>query len=444
MELISDTMMVETGKKAPSFPEVYPKADDLDLGDTRLFTDGHPFQSYAALREHAPVSWYNVPTKMADGFWAITRYEDIKAVELAPDVYSSQRGTMSMAQLQQKSSILPEKLSPAIINAFINLDAPQHMEMRIQQKDFFIPRFVETLKERISVKIDSLLDDLEAAGPETDFVKVFSTQLPLFTVCEMLGIDEDQRQKIVSWMGYLERTKNILLAPFSTLLTEPLLIPRFQRGVREMFEFGEEIMNDRKANPRNDLLTTIAQSQLNGEDLPQEYLDGAWLLIIFAGNDTTRNTLSGTLRLLTEFPDQRQLLLDDPSLIPNMTHEAIRMISPVMHMRRTATQEVELNGQKIARDEKVVMWYGAANRDPDIFTEPDRFDVTRANAEKHLGFGHGPHKCLGSRIALMQLRLSYEKILERFPNIAWTGKQKLGKNNFVHSINSLTVSLNGK
>ena len=191
------------------------------------------------------------------------------------------------------------------------------------------------------------------------------------------------------------------------------------------------------------MLTVIAQSKLDDTLLPQEFLDGSWLLIIFAGNDTSRNSLSGTVRLMTQFPDQRAMVLDDPSLIPQMSEEALRLVSPVMHMRRTATEDTELNGQKIAKDEKVVLWYGAANRDPDVFPDPDTFNIHRDNAEKHLAFGHGVHKCLGSRIAKMQLRLAFEQIFDRFPDIHWTGKQTIAPNPLVHAISSLQANLYG-
>ena len=186
-----------------------------------------------------------------------------------------------------------------------------------------------------------------------------------------------------------------------------------------------------------------ANSKIGNELLPQEYLDGSWLLIVFAGNDTTRNSLSGTIKLLTEFPDQKQMVLDDRSLIPAMSQEALRLVSPVQHMRRTALEDTELNGQRIAKDEKVVMWYGAGNRDPEVFPDPDRFDMTRDNVDKHLAFGHGVHKCLGSRIAQMQLRLAYERILDRFPDIHWTGQMKVAPNALVHAISSLKVNLYG-
>jgi cytochrome P450 len=146
---------------------------------------------------------------------------------------------------------------------------------------------------------------------------------------------------------------------------------------------------------------------------------------------------------MTEFPDQRAMVLDDPSLMSKMSEEALRMVSPVMHMRRTAREDTELNGQKIAKDEKLVLWYGAANRDPDIFPDPDTFNMHRDNVEKHVAFGHGVHKCLGSRIAKMQLRMAFERIFDRFPDIAWTGKQTISPNALVHAISSLEVNLYG-
>jgi len=348
--------------------------------------------------------------------------------------------------LPPKHLRFPKKLFPAAINNLINLDAPRHMELRVQQKDFFIPKYVATLNEKVGNHIDSLLDNLEASAKSSetntaDFVKIFSEQLPLFTLCEMLGVDEEDRPKIVKWMGYLEMAQQVVAEPMGTFLKDPMFIPRYIKNVNEMFAYGEKVMADRRANPREDLLTVIAHSTLGGEQLPQEYLDGSWLLIIFAGNDTTRNSLSGTLRLLTQFPDQKHALIEDPKLIPKMLQESLRMTSPVVHMRRTTKSETELAGQKIAADEKLILWYGAANRDPDVFENPDVFDILRPNAAKHFAFGHGPHKCLGSRVAQLQLGLAYEKILDRFPNIEWTGEQHIAPNNFVHAISSLTVDL---
>jgi len=442
MDLISNDILIDTGQIMPRHEAIYPMTEGFELANPNSWTNGHPYEFYRTLRETAPVHW-SKGNKKISGFWSVTRYEDVKQAELAPQIFSSQRGSINIG-VGPRKNWKPKKLIPAALNSLINLDAPHHMEMRIQQKDFFIPAYVAKLRDRVAAKIDQLLDDMERAGPELDFVKMFSEQVPLFTLCEMLGVDEEDRPKIIYWMHYLEMAAQYTVNKWDVIRANPLFPFRFFKAVNDMFAYGEAVMADRRKNPREDLLTLIAQSKLEGEDLQQEYLDGSWLLIIFAGNDTSRNSLSGTIRLMSEFQDQRQMILSDPSLIPRMSQEALRMVSPVQHMRRTAIEDTEINGQKIAKDEKLVMWYGAANRDPEVFPNPDTFDMMRDNVDKHLAFGHGVHKCLGSRVAQMQLRLSFEKIFERFPDIHWTGQQRIAPNALVHAISSLKVNLYGK
>ena len=441
MKLISDDILIDSGQQRPIHEATYPAFNEFKFADPAAWTKGHPFDLYKKMREQAPVMWSPVD-KERSGFWSVTRYDDIKEVELAHSVFSSQRGSINIA-VPERKHWRPKKLMPAAYNSLINLDEPAHREMRMQQSDFFFPAYVAEVRDRVSVKIDSLLDEMERKGPVVDFVKMFSEELPLFTLCEMLGVDEDDRPKVKVWMHHLELAAQFLSNPWQTFLSEPMFPFRFNPVVNDMFAYGERVMAERRINPREDLLTAIAQSKLGGELLPQEFLDGSWLLIIFAGNDTSRNSLSGTIRLMTEFPDQRAMVLDDPSLIPQMSEEALRMVSPVMHMRRTALEDTELNGQKIAKDEKLVLWYGAANRDADIFPDPDTFNMHRSNVDKHIAFGHGVHKCLGSRIAKMQLRLAFEKIFDRFPDIHWTGKQTISPNPLVHAISSLQVNLYG-
>ena len=441
LQLISDEILIDSGQQHPTYPAHYPSFNDFDFGDPASWTKGHPFDVYKQMREQAPVMW-SPGQKDISGFWSLTRFEDIKAAELAHNVFSSQRGGINMA-VPERKHWRPKKLMPAALNSLINMDEPLHREMRMQQNDFFFPAYIATIRNRVGARIDELLDEMERKGPVVDFVKMFSEELPLFTLCEMLGVDEDDRPKVKVWMHHLELAAQFLANPWQTFFSEPMFPFRFNSVVEDMFAYGELVMADRRAQPREDLLTVIARSKLGGELLPQEFLDGSWLLIIFAGNDTSRNSLSGTIRLMDEFPDQRAMVLEDPALIPNMSEEALRMVSPVIHMRRTATEDTELNGQQIAKDEKLVLWYGAANRDPDIFPNPDTFDMHRKNVDKHIAFGHGVHKCLGSRIAKMQLRLAFERIFERFPQISWTGKQTIAPNALVHAISSLQVNLYG-
>ena len=441
MNLVSDEILIDTGQQSPINEAIYPSFDEFGFWDPSSWTKGHPFNLYRQMRQQAPVMWSAAPKEFS-GFWSVTRYQDIKEVELAHRVFSSERGSINMMVADRKYW-KPEKLAPAAFNSLINLDAPSHMEMRMQQSEFFFPGYVATLQDKVGVKIDQLLDDLERKGPVVDFAKLFSEELPLFTLCEMLGIDEEDRPRIKLWMHHLELASQFLANPWQTFLSEPLFPFRFSSVVRELFAYGERVMADRRTNPREDLLTVIAQSKLDGEILSHQYLDGSWLLIIFAGNDTSKNSLSGTIRLMTEFQDHRTIVLEDPSLIPKMSEEALRMVSPVIHMRRTAVEDTELNGQPVAKDEKVVLWYGAANRDPELFPDSDTFNMHRDNVEKHLAFGHGVHKCLGSRIAKMQLRLAFGHIFDRSPDIHWTGKQKIAPNTLVDAISNLQVNLYG-
>jgi cytochrome P450 len=271
-------------------------------------------------------------------------------------------------------------------------------------------------------------------------VELFSAELPLFTLCEILGVPPADRPKLVHWMHFLE-TSQYQAQQEGLGNVSPEQIMTFLGEIQAMFEYGRYLLEERRKNPQPDLLSAIANVKIDGQPLSPEFLDGSWLLIVFAGNDTTRNSLSGTMRLVTEFVELRDQLAADASLFPNFVHEAIRMVTPVTYMRRTATQDTQLGDQKIGEGEKIVMYYPAANRDPAKFDKPDRFQIDRSNAREHLSFGHGPHVCLGQRVANMQLESAYKHILGRFPKARWTGEQVLAPNNFVHAISSLTVDL---
>jgi hypothetical protein len=433
---VTENVQQDLDTDGPKFTPIYRTPKNFDLADHVGFKQGQPFEYFRALRETAPVAWFEMP-RMA-GFWAVTRYQDIKAVDQDSETFSSQRGGINMAYgtaAQRKG-----RLYGAALNTLICLDRPYHIPLRMQHRDFFSDDYVASLRQRVEAKVDQLLDGMEAAGPTVDFVEKFSVQLPLFTLCEMLGVEDGDRAKVMRWMEVLESLSH-MGAEQQRGRIHPILLAKAIYNIRDMFKYGERELQARRGNPRNDLMSAIANARVDGELLPQDFLDGAWLLIIFAGNDTTRNSLSGTMKLLTQFPEQKQKLLEDPSKISNMASEALRMVSPVIHMRRTTTCDTEIAGQKIAEGEKVIIYYGSANHDPAIFENPDRFDVGRANAKDHMAFGIGPHVCLGQRIATMQLEVAYTKILERFPNIEWTGKIGISPNNFVHAINSLEVDL---
>jgi len=293
------------------------------------------------------------------------------------------------------------------------------------------------LKLKVERKVTDLLDTIAPMGA-CDLVEHVSAELPLFTLSEILGIPESDRPKLVRWMHFLE-IAGYVVAEKNFGSIDPNFFGEFMSNVQEMFDYGRSMLLKRRAEPREDLLTALAQAKVAGDLMPDEFLDGSWLLIVFAGNDTTRNSISGTMKLLTEFAKEKARVQASLDLLPTMVDEAIRMVSPVMYMRRTATKDAEIRGQKIAEGEKVIMYYGAANRDPSVFPDPDRFDASRTNAKDHMAFGTGPHVCLGQRVANMQLEAVYRQILTRFPDMHWTGEIDIAPNNFVHAIRKLGV-----
>ncbi|MES2033759.1 MAG: cytochrome P450 [Pseudomonadota bacterium] len=439
MDLISQTAV--EGRAGPTFGTTYPTLAGVDLTDVGNFAHGQPYASFARMRAEAPVMWHPETRHDGPGFWAVTRHADVMAVNGDPATFSSQRGGILMAA--GKPEARHALLYRASMDAMINLDGANHLQLRREHMPYFTPSYLRGLTERVKGEVTRLLDDMADKG-ECDLVENFSAVLPLFTLCEILGVPPEDRPKFLKWMHYLESAQNMAAEQATAGITPTLelmqFIADFNNNVEEMFEYGRYMLHKRREDPKEDLLSAIARAQVDGGLLSDEYLDGSWLLIVFAGNDTTRNTLSGSMKLLTEFPAERAKLVADPGLLPGAVNEFIRMVSPVIYMRRTATRDAEINGQTIAEGEKVVMWYGAANRDEAVFSEPDRLDVTRPNADKHIAFGYGPHTCIGKRVAQIQLEEAYRQILARFPDMRWTGGIDIAPNNFVHAIRKLDVS----
>ena len=415
------------------------------LNNLDLFTKGHPFKLYKELRDNSPVYFHNpMPTDPEPGYWVLTKYDDIKYVSMNPKIFSSQYATGTLLTLGTEENRHP-RLFKSTIDHMLNLDGEMHLNLRKEHMSFFKPGYVDQLRKKVSSKVTELLDNIAPLG-ECNLVQNVSQQLPIFTLSEILGIPEEDRQKLVTWMEFLELAQYFTLEMIkeknegkTESTPDPAMMDMFNAMVDEMFDYGRFILNSKRKNPSDDLLSAIANAEIEGEKLSQEFLDGSWLLIIFAGNDTTRNTLSGGIKLLHENQKQKELLLSDSGLLPNFLNETVRCISPVIHMRRTTLQETEINGQKIGKHEKVALWYGAANRDPNIFKNPDEFNILRENADKHLAFGIGRHTCIGKPVALMQLQEFYSQFLNRFKDFEMNGDWKVAPNNFVHAIQEMPI-----
>ncbi|MEO1304187.1 MAG: cytochrome P450 [Pseudomonadota bacterium] len=436
---VTETYQEETQSGPPSNAPIYNLTPPVALNEPDVFSSngGYTFDAFDEMRSKAPIMWH--PEEHARGFWALTSYDLVKTVELDPITFSSQRGGILMTYGLPDFPRHP-LLHSSSLNSLINLDRPHHTPLRMEHMAWFRPDYVAELKKRVDAKVNALLDDMQAKGPIVDMVELFSAELPLFTLCEILGVPEADRPKLVHWMHFLENAQFQAQQEGLGNL-EPEQIMEFMNEIQALFEYGRHQLMERRKNPQHDLLTAIANATIDGEPLSEEFLDGSWLLIVFAGNDTTRNSLSGTMKLLTQHMDQREKLISNPDLYPNFVNEAIRMVSPVTYMRRTVTKDTNLGGQDLSEGDKVVMYYAAANRDPSKFENPNSFDIERSNANENLAFGNGPHVCLGKRVAIMQLETAYQNILRRFPNIRWTGKGALAPSNFVHAISHLEVDL---
>ena len=434
----------------PAFKQINSFKPSNKLNDLDLFTKGQPFNLYKELRDNAPIFFHEpMPMDPEPGYWALTRYEDIKHVSMNPKIFSSQYATGNMLTQGAEENRHP-KLFKSTIDHMLNLDGQMHLNLRKEHMPFFKPGYVDDLRKKVSVKVTELLDIIAPMG-QCNLVQQVSQQLPIYTLSEILGIPEDDRQKLVSWMEFLELAQYFtyeIIKEQNEGKTEstpdPAIIDMFNSMVDEMFDYGRFILKDKRENPSDDLLTAIANAEIDGEKLSDEFLDGSWLLIIFAGNDTTRNTMSGGIKLLHENQTQKDLLMQNQDLIPNFINETVRCVSPVIHMRRTTLEETEINGQRIGAHEKVALWYGAANRDPAIFENPDEFNILRKNADKHLAFGIGRHTCLGKPVALMQLQEFYSQFLSRFQDFEMNGEWKVAPNNFVHAIQEMPIKFSPK
>ena len=434
----------------PAFKQINSFKPSDNLNNLDLFTKGQPFNLYKELRDNSPIFFHEpMPMDPEPGYWAFTRYEDIKHVSMNPKIFSSQYATGNMLTQGAEENRHP-KLFKSTIDHMLNLDGQMHLNLRKEHMPFFKPGYVDDLRKKVSVKVTELLDIIAPMG-QCNLVQQVSQQLPIYTLSEILGIPEEDRQKLVSWMEFLELAQYFtyeIIKEQNEGKTEstpdPAIIDMFNTMVDEMFDYGRFILKDTRENPSDDLLTAIANAEIDGEKLSDEFLDGSWLLIIFAGNDTTRNTMSGGIKLLHENQTQKDVLMQNQDLIPNFINETVRCVSPVIHMRRTTLEETEINGQRIGAHEKVALWYGAANRDPAIFENPDEFNILRKNADKHLAFGIGRHTCLGKPVALMQLQEFYSQFLSRFQDFEMNGEWKVAPNNFVHAIQEMPIKFSPK
>jgi cholest-4-en-3-one 26-monooxygenase len=403
----------------------------IDLFDAATFERGVPHEYFAWLQEYSPVHWHPgrpgrgqlAPGRIEidqRGFWVLTRYAHVLAVSKDPELFSSERGSCLNADLVEADLRMMQQ-------QLIHMDPPRHTQLRKLVSRGFTPRTIGRLEVRVRELAREIVDKVADKG-ECDFVTEVAAELPLLVIAELLGVPREDRGKLFRW-------SNCLIGAEDPDYGSPM---EAQIAVMELFQYAMALAEKRRRDPRDDITTTLVHGEVDGERLSTVEYNMFFFLLVIAGNETTRNAISGGLRALCEFPKERARLLARPELLETAVDEMVRWVSPVMQFRRTATRDTELEGQRIAEGDKVVMFYGAANRDPRAFTDPLRFDVARA-PNPHLGFGFGVHFCLGASLARMEMRCMFEELLRRLPDLELAGPVARLRSNFIHGIKSMPV-----
>ncbi|MFL5855623.1 MAG: cytochrome P450 [Solirubrobacteraceae bacterium] len=393
----------------------------IDLSDHDAFVEAVPHEAFAALREHDPVHWNPEPD--GPGFWAVTRYGDIRAVHRDVGTYSSEIGGTSLEDLE------PEYIEAR--KSMLDMDPPRHDELRGLIARRFTPRAVGVWEEQVRTVTREVLDRALPMG-EFDFVAEIASEIPMQVFAEILGVPQDERRVIIEIGDRLlgNADPEYAVPPDEAHRHLPFSSP----AALEMFEFGRRLAAQRRKDPRNDIIT-----QLAFEPLTQQEFDVYFVLLATAGNETTRHTITHGLLGLLEHPDELARLRDDPSLGKSAAEEMLRWATPVHHFRRTAAVDTELAGTEIKAGDKVTTWFVSGNRDETVFEDPYRFDVGRT-PNPHMAFGPGGiHHCMGAHLAKMEVRIAFEELLARTDRIELTGPPERLRSNFFNGIKRLPV-----
>ena len=388
--------------------------------------------AFARLREHEPVPFFPEPTfgmlPPGPGYWALTRFDDVVEASRTPKVFTSGAGATNITDLP------PEFLE--FFGSMINLDDPRHSRLRRIVSRGFTPKRLAALTEEVQRTASRIVDDALAQG-ECDAVAAISARLPLKIVCDMMGVPESQYDFVyaktntilgVSDPEYVEETADVLAAVL-------------QAG-HALAELMRELGRTREQQPTEDVTSALVNAEIDGERLTPDELASFFILLVVAGNETTRNAISWGLHLLTEHPEQRQIWLADlDGVTPSAVEEIVRWASPVIFMRRTLAVDTVLGGQAMRAGDKVAMFYWAANRDPAHFPAPDAFDVRRT-PNHHVGFGGpGPHFCLGAHLARREMTVMFRELLTRAPEVHATAAPRRLQSMFINGIKELPVAL---
>jgi cholest-4-en-3-one 26-monooxygenase len=408
-------------------------ASNIDLLDRDIFTRGIPHEWFTWLRQNAPV--YRHPEPDGPGFWVFSKYEDVVHAGRDAATFSSEQSRGGVVGLEE---LTEEQLAQAPPseggNMMLTMDPPEHTRYRKLVNKGFTPRMIHALEPHIRDLTGRIIDGAIAKG-QVDFVVDVAAELPLQAIAELLGVPMEERHKIFEWSNKMIGSED---PEYSVSMDE------VQDSFVQMFLYAQQLADQRRAEPRDDIVTTLLNAEVDGDRLSEMDFNVFFLLLAVAGNETTRNAIAHGMNAFLDHPDQYEEVVADPSLIPNATEEILRWASPVMYFRRNVTKDTEVRGHHIKAGDKVSIWYVSANRDEDVFPDPFQFDIHRSPND-HVAFGGGgPHFCLGANLARLEIRALFEEMAKRVPRVRRVGEPDRLRSNFIGGIKHLPVDLSAK
>jgi cytochrome P450 len=395
--------------------------DQFDVSDPALYQNDTWYPYFERMRREAPVHYCR--DSLYGPYWSVTKYKDVMSVEVNHQVYSNEHGGIQIED-QPKDMQRP---------SFIRMDPPKHDNQRKVASPIVAPGNLANMEGLIRERTGRVLDGLPR-GETFDWVQHVSINLTTMMLATLFDFPFEERTKLTYWSDVAIAN---VRSPEAIVHSEEERLVELKKMAEYMLGLFEE---RKKLPPKFDLLSMLAHGE-STRDMPLMEFIGNVVLLIVGGNDTTRNSMTGGLMALNQFPDEYRNLIANPDLVESAVSEIIRYVTPVIHMRRTALQDAELAGQKIKAGDKVVMWYVSANRDEDAIGDPNRLIVDRARPRQHVSFGFGIHRCVGNRLAELQLKILWEEILKRFPMIEVMGEPKRIYSNFIHGFSSMPVRI---
>lgn len=406
-----------------------------DVFDPQVFARAVPHDAFRWLRDNEPVSW-QAEHEVADwpagpGYWAVTRYADVKHVLRNPDPFSSWLGATQIRDPE------PDDLG-FIRRMILNMDPPEHNRLRRLVAAVFTRRRLELFTEQITVRARRLLAAVAADG-HCDLPVQVTDDFPLVNLADLLGVPAEDRGLLLRWTNRVIGYQDPEHADVVRDADGKPINPRSPAMLRDMFDYAHGLADAKRAAPADDLMTALVQAEVDGRALDDAELEMFFFLVVIAGNDTVRSALPGGVLALAEHPDQQLLVREHPELLPGAVEEMLRWHPPVLSFRRTATRDTELGGQHIRRGDKVVVYHISAHYDERQFPDPTRFDVRR-EPNDHLAFGQGPHLCLGAHFARLQMRIFFRELMESLPPVRLDGAPTRLTSNFINGLTHLPIA----